>query len=135
MAQIVKATAGAIGYVDLADAEAANLVFASIKNADGKFVKPTIDGAVAALAGAPVNADVTYSPLNPAGAAVYPITSPTYVLVRTTYANQQTLNNVKGFLTFLLTDGQSLAKGNSYAKLPEALRQKALDQLTMIKVG
>ena len=35
---LVKSTDGAIGYVDLADAANADLVYASIKNADGKFV-------------------------------------------------------------------------------------------------
>jgi len=36
--QIVKATAGAIGYVDLSDAKAAGLKFASIKNKAGKYL-------------------------------------------------------------------------------------------------
>ena len=45
VASIVKSTDGAIGYVDLADAKASNLQFAQIKNADGKYQAPTLDGA------------------------------------------------------------------------------------------
>ena len=41
VAQIVKSTKGAIGYVDLSDAKASGLKFASIKNQAGKFVEPT----------------------------------------------------------------------------------------------
>jgi phosphate transport system substrate-binding protein len=135
VAQIVKSTDGAIGYVDLADATSAGLVVAQIQNADGKFVKPTIAGAAAAVAAATVNADLSYDPINPAGADVYPITSPTFLLVRTKYPNQQTLNNVKGFVTFLLNDGQGLAATNNYAKLSDSLRQQALAQLDKITVG
>ncbi|MEP7045814.1 MAG: phosphate ABC transporter substrate-binding protein PstS, partial [Ilumatobacteraceae bacterium] len=38
VAQIVSATNGAIGYVDLSDAKANNLVLASVKNKAGKYV-------------------------------------------------------------------------------------------------
>jgi len=44
----VKSTKGAIGYVDLSDAKATGLLFASIKNQGGKFVEATSDSASAA---------------------------------------------------------------------------------------
>ena len=50
VASIVKDTDGAIGYVDLSDAKATGLKFATVKNKAGKFVEPTLDGASAALA-------------------------------------------------------------------------------------
>ena len=50
MAQIVKDTDGAIGYVDFSDANAAGLSTASIKNQAGEYVAPTLDGASAAVA-------------------------------------------------------------------------------------
>ena len=43
VAQIVKRHDGAIGYVDLSDAMAARLKFASVKNKAGKFVEPTLE--------------------------------------------------------------------------------------------
>jgi phosphate transport system substrate-binding protein len=135
VAQIIKSTAGAVGYVDLSDAKETGLVLASIKNHDGQYVAPTIDGSAAALANAVVADDGTYDPLDAAGAAAYPITSPTYLLVRTSYASQATADNVKGFVTFLLTDGQALAKGVSFTGLPDALKTKALAQLDKVTVG
>jgi phosphate transport system substrate-binding protein len=135
VAQIIKSTAGAIGYVDLSDAEATGLVFASIKNHDGKYVAPTLAGSAAALEGAVVADDLTYDPLDAAGATVYPITSPTYLLVRTAYSSQATADNVKGFITYLLTDGQALAKGVSFSGLPDSLKTKALTQLDKVTVG
>ena len=131
VAQIVKETAGAIGYVDLSDALATKLSTAAIKNKDGKFVAPTLEGATAALANATVKDDLTYSALNTAGVDAYPITASTYVLVYATPASNA--KAIKGWLTFLLTEGQALAKDVDFAPLPETLRTKALAQITQIQ--
>src|SRR4029077_5386711 len=48
VAQIVKSTPGAIGYVDYADAKASGLTFASVKNKAGNFVAPSTASATAA---------------------------------------------------------------------------------------
>ena len=135
VAQIVKATDGAIGYVDLSDAKATGLTFASIKNKAGNYVAATLAGTSAALSGATVGDDLSYSPLNADGADAYPITAPTFVLVRTTYPNQKALDAVKGFLTYLLTDGQGRAEAVDFAKLPDSLRLKSLAQLDKLTVG
>jgi phosphate transport system substrate-binding protein len=135
VAQLIKDNDGAIGYVDLSDAEATQLTFAAIENTAGEYVAPTLDGAQAALEGAVVNEDLSYDPLDAGGAEAYPITSPTYLLVRTSYADQATLDDVKGFVTFLLTEGQDLAAQVSFAKLPTELRDKALAQLDKLTVG
>jgi phosphate transport system substrate-binding protein len=133
VAQIVKDTPGAIGYVDLSDAKATGLSFASIKNKDGQFVQPTLDGATAALANAEVKADLTYSALNTAGAEAYPITASTYVLVYTTISDATKAQAIKGWLTYLLTDGQELAADVDFAPLPAALQEKALAQISKIQ--
>jgi phosphate transport system substrate-binding protein len=135
VAQLVKDNAGAIGYVDLSDAEASGLTYASIKNKAGKFVAPTVAGAAAALEGAVVNDDLTINPLDAAGDAAYPITSPTYVLVRTSYADQAKADSVKGYVTFLITDAQDLAAELSFARISDALVTKGLAQLDKVKVG
>jgi len=41
VAQIVKSTPGAIGYVDYADAKASGLTFADVQNSSGKFIAPS----------------------------------------------------------------------------------------------
>ena len=47
VAQIVKSTPGAIGYVDYATAKASGLTFASVKNKDGNYVAPSPASAAA----------------------------------------------------------------------------------------
>jgi len=132
VATLIKNGDGTIGYVDLSDAKASGLKFASIKNKEGRFVAPTLDGAKAALAGATVKDDVSYDPLNAAGADSYPITSPTYLIVRTKYDDAKKAEAVKGFITYLLNDGTKLAEEVNFAALPDALKTKALAQLDKI---
>lgn len=135
VAQIVKGTNGAIGYVDLSDAKASGLVFASIKNAAGKYVQPTLAGASAALQSATVNADLTYDPLNASGAQSYPITSPTYILVYATQSDTAVGNALKGFLDYIYGPGQALAATVDFAKLPASLLSQAKAQVAKIKVS
>lgn len=133
VAQIVKDTPGAVGYVDLSDANATGLSTASIKNKAGQFVAPTLEGATAALAGAEVKADLTYSALNTDGADAYPITASTYVLVYTTTSDATKAQAIKGWLTYLLTDAQALAADVDFAPLPADLQAKALAQVDQIQ--
>ena len=133
VAQIVKTTSGAIGYVDLSDALASGLTFASIGNKDGMFVQPTLEGASAALAGATINADLTYSALNASGADTYPITASTYVIVYTSISDPTQASAIRGWLNYLLTEGQTLAPEVDFAPLPTALRDRALAQIASIK--
>jgi phosphate transport system substrate-binding protein len=132
VAQAIQQADGSIGYVDFSDATEAKLTFASIKNKSGQWVAPSIEGAAAAVENAEVKDDLTYSPLNTDGATAYPITSPTYVLIRTKYDDQSKAAAVKGFVRYLLTDGQSVAKDVNFAALPSSLQQKAIAQLDKI---
>ncbi len=135
VSQIVKSTGGAIGYVDYSDALAAGLPFASVKNSAGKYVVPSLAGASAALAGITVNADLTYDPINAAGATSYPITSPTWIVVYTNQTNAAKGQALKAFLTFIFSKkGQKLAKTVDFAPLPKELLTKAQAQLSQLVI-
>lgn len=135
VAQIIESTQGSIGYVDFSDADFAGLRSAAIKNKDGKFVAASLSGASAAVAGATLNADLTYDPLDAEGATSYAITAPTYMLVSTTYGDSAKGNAVKGFVKYVLTDGQDLAAYSGFARLPARILAAAIAQLKMVKVG
>lgn len=135
VAQAVKDTKGAVGYVDLSDAKASGLSYAAIKNKAGKFVEATPAGAKAAVEGAEVKDDLTYSPLDASGDAAYPITSPTWILTYAKITDKAKGEAVKGLLNYLLTAGQPLAAEVDYASLPESLQKKAVAQLDKIQVG
>jgi len=134
VAQVVTQTDGAIGYVDLADATAAKLKTASIKNAAGQYIAPTIEGANAAVSASKIGADLTYSPINASGATSYPITSPTWIIVYEKQTDHKKGTLLKNFLNYVLTTGQSLANSNNYASLPSSVRTKAVAQLALLQI-
>jgi phosphate transport system substrate-binding protein len=132
--QVVKSTKGAIGYVDLSDAKASGLKFASVKNKAGKYVEATLEGTSAAVEGATVNADLTYDPLWADGDKAYPIAAPTWILVYENQTDKVKGETIKAFLRTLLTDGQKTAPTIDFAPLSKALADKALAQLDKIKL-
>jgi phosphate transport system substrate-binding protein len=132
VAQIVKTTQGAIGYVDLSDAKAAGLKYAKVKNQAGKFVEPSTESASAAGDGIEIKDNLIFSALNAKGDAVYPITCQSWVIVYAKQTDKAKGAAVKAYLKFLLTDGQKNLKDLDYAPLPKGLREKAVKQLDKI---
>jgi phosphate transport system substrate-binding protein len=132
VAAIIKRAPGAVGYVDLADAKANGLTYASIKNRAGRYVVPTPTSASAAASQVSVRPDLTFSAIWAPGAGSYPITYQSWVLV---YAQQPNANEAKLLLTwigYLLGDGQTLLFGLGYAPLPSSIDQLAVRQLRAI---
>jgi phosphate transport system substrate-binding protein len=134
VAQIVKSTKGAVGYVDLSDAKASGLKYASVKNKSGKFVEPTPAGASAAGEGIDVKSNLVFSALDAKGDKAYPITAQTWVVVYAKQTDRAKGEALKAYLTFLVKDGQSLLSDIDYAPLPKGLQAKALAQVDKVKL-
>jgi len=132
VAQIVKTTAGAIGYVDYSDAKASGLSYASVKNKDGNYVAPSIAGATAAADNATVAPNLTFSSVWTPGATSYPITYQSWDLVFQKQSSANTTKMLKAYIGYLLGDGQKLLPQLNYAPLPASLDQKAVAQLSKI---
>ncbi len=134
VANVIKSTDGAVGYVDFSDARAAGLTFASVKNSAGKFIAPSVAATTAALQGVKLGLDGTYNPLNSPNAKAYPITSPTWMLVYVNQTDPAKGAALKAYLKFVLTDGQKFASAVDFAPLPPAFVKAALAKVTTIKV-
>ena len=132
VAQIVTSTEGAIGYVDLSDAKANNLTFAAVKNKAGKFVEPTLEATSEAAAHVTVKDDLTFFTGWADGDGSYPIAAQTWIIAYTKQADPAKAGAIRGFLTYLLTEGQDLAPTIDYAPLPDELRTKALANVAKI---
>jgi phosphate transport system substrate-binding protein len=135
VAQIVKSTPGAVGYVDYADAKAAGLTYASVKNKAGNYVAPSVDGATSAAQNSTVKPDLTFSAIWTAGAQSYPISAQSYVLVYQSQSSTSTAANLKGYIGYLVGDGQKLLPQLGYAPLPPSIDQQAKAQLSKIGSG
>jgi len=132
VAQIISSTEGAIGYVDLSDAKANNLTFASVMNKAGKYIEPTLDATTAAAEGTKINDDLTFFLGWADGDAAYPIAAQTWIIAYTKQADPAKAEAIRGFLTYLLTDAQKTASDIDYAPLPAELQTTALANIAKI---
>jgi len=132
VAQIVKSTAGAVGYVDYSDAKASGLTYASVKNKDGQYVAPSVQSATTAADNATIAPNLTFSAIWAPGAGSYPVTYQSWVLVYQAQSSANTAKMLQAYLGYLLGDGQKLLSSLNYAPLPASLDQKAKAQLPMI---
>jgi phosphate transport system substrate-binding protein len=132
VAQIVKSTPGAIGYVDYSDAKASGLTYASVKNQAGSYIAPSVESATAAASNVTVKPDLTFSAIWAPGASSYPITYQSWDLVYQAQSSTQTAKGLQAYIGYLLGDGQKLLPQLNYAPLPASLDQKAVAQLSQI---
>jgi phosphate transport system substrate-binding protein len=130
----VKATPGAIGYVELAYARQNKLTMAALKNADGEFVLPSIESTSEAAAGVVVPADFRVSITDAKGKGAYPISSFTYVLVYKDQTDPAKGKAIANFLWWAIHDGQKLAGPLDYAPLPKAVVTKVEQALRGVTV-
>jgi phosphate transport system substrate-binding protein len=130
----VKQTANSIGYVELIYAIQNNLPYANVKNAAGRFIKPSLESTTAAAAGAAKNmpADFRVSITDAPGKDAYPISTFTWLLIPETMQDKAKMNAIKEFMHWMLSSGQNMAGELSYARLPKevvAQEEKALARL------
>ena len=133
VAQIVKSTSGAIGYVDFSTATAYGLSAASVKNSAGSFVAPSTAGATAAASHVTPAADLTFSAVDEPGADSYPITYQSWDLVYSVQPSASDVALLKAYLGYLLSSpGQALLSTLNLAALPSSIDQAAVAQLSKI---
>jgi len=108
--------------------------YASVKNAAGKFVKPSFEGVTAAAAGMKeMPEDFRVSIANGPGDKTYPISSFTWMLIPSQISDPAKKKAITEFLTWMLTEGQKDAQALSYAPLPPAVVAKEKKQIALIK--
>ncbi len=132
VAQIIKSTPGAIGYVDYADAKASGLSYASIKNSSGAYIAPSPSSASAAGNGITVASNLTFHAVDSPNASAYPITYQSWVLVYAMQPNANDAAMLKAYIGYLIGSGQQLLGNLGYAPLPSSLQAQAQAQLSKI---
>jgi phosphate transport system substrate-binding protein len=130
----VKQTPNSIGYVELIYAVQNKMPFADVKNAAGKFVTPSFSSVSAAAANSKdMPADFKVSINDAPGAASYPISTFTWMLIPSQIPDAGKRGAIKAFLKWMITDGQKDAEKLSYAPLPATVVAKEQKQIDLIK--
>ncbi len=129
----IKTMPGAVGYVELIYAVQNKLSCATVKNAAGNFIAPSVKSVAEALDAATIPDDFRFSMVNLAAPKAYPISGATWLLIY-----QQQRDPVKGrklveFLKWAMKDGEAMAPSLDYAPLPPALHKRVLAQIEGIR--
>jgi phosphate transport system substrate-binding protein len=98
-------------------------------------VKASLAGVTAAAAGAAKEMpdDFRVSITNAPGKDAYPISTFTWLLIPAKFSDTAKRDAIKGFVAWMLADGQNYAEGLSYAKLPKEVVAKEKKALTGIQ--
>jgi len=121
VAGLVRQTQNSIGYVELAYAKQNNFTVAHVQNRSGKFIEPSLASTTAAAAGAAaaLAKDVRTPIVNSPAPDAYPIAGLTYLLVYQEQKDDAKARALRDFIAWAISEGQEVAEGLDYAKLPE----------------
>jgi phosphate transport system substrate-binding protein len=125
VANMVKQTEGAIGYVEYAYAKQNNIPYAALKNKDGNVVMPTIQAFQAAATNADwANSKGYYVILtDEPGAESWPITGASFILMHKNPQDPATAAEALKFFDWAYKDGAKLATDLDYVPMPDAVVQ------------
>jgi phosphate transport system substrate-binding protein len=125
MADKVRSEPGSIGYAELQYARDNNILFGTVQNAAGKFVKasPATLTAACNAVEAPSWDKLSASLTNAQGADSYPLTSFSWVYVRKSSENSRRRLALVDLLSWILTKGQQMLPAG-YSQLPTPLLVK-----------
>jgi len=123
MADKVKNTPGSIGYVEYQYAVKNNIPQAAVLNSAGRFAKASTDSMAAACmaAEAPRWNAFSASLANASGPDSYPITSFSWIYLRTSASDSSRASALSDLLHWIYTDGQQYAIQEGYSELPPPL--------------
>ena len=123
MADKVKNTSFSIGYVEYQYAVKGGIAQAAVLNSAGKFVKASSEsiGAACKAAEAPLWNNFSASLPDAPGADSFPITSFSWIYLRTSSSDSARAAALQDFLNWIYTDGQQYAVQEGYSALPPPL--------------
>lgn len=132
---LVQQTPYALGYVELIYAIQNHIPYGKVQNSSGKYIKADLASVTAAAASAANNMpeDFRVSITNAPGATSYPISSFTWLLIPSKIADPAKRDAIKGFLKWMLTDGQNYNEGLAYARLPKAVAAREMKAIALIQ--
>ena len=135
VAGAVKSTPNSIGYVELIYALQQKLPYASLRNADGRYVDATLDSVSKAAVGVTLPDDLRASLTNSANQDAYPIVAMTYLLTYAEVPDHAKALAMARFFWWGTHDGQAYAKDLGYAPLPSDVVSKVEAKIRAITSG
>lgn len=124
VAAFVSRLPASIGYVEYSYAKQNNISYAQMQNRDGQFVSPNEAAFQAAAAGADWENTFYQILNNKPGAASWPISSATYILVHAKQDNAEKGAAALKFFDWAYTNGDKAASDLDYVSLPAPVKER-----------
>ncbi len=134
VSKTVRATVGAIGYIDYNDVQADGLAGVSMKNADGQFVVAGVEGFREAVTRSAWynQGDFSASISDGPGAKTWPLTMGTYIaLPRVSKSSERTERTLR-FIIWSYLRGDALARDARFVPLPAKVQASAYKEISKV---
>jgi phosphate transport system substrate-binding protein len=139
VANIVKQTPGALGYVELIYAIQNRIGYGLVRNKAGNYIEATLQTTTNAAAGAVAsldpNTDFRVSITDADGPQAYPIASFTWLLVPKEMTDMAKARTLLDFVWWAVHDGEKYTTDLAYAPLPARVVQLEEQRLKSITVN
>jgi phosphate transport system substrate-binding protein len=135
MAKGVRDTVGAIGYVDFGYVASYGLSPVQMKNAEGVFLRPSIEAFRAALqrsdwsSQGAFHSTLTEQP----GKNVWPITMGTFVVFPKVSQQPQQTAQALQFIVWSFVNGDALVQAHNFVRLPDRVQAAAFKAITSVR--
>jgi len=120
---LVEQTPYSLGYAELTYCLQNNMLYGTVRNSSGNYIKATLASVTAAAAdnAKKLQKDIRASITNAPGKESYPISSFTYLLVPASIPDAAKREAITAFLGWMLSEGQTQLQAISFAPLPQAM--------------
>lgn len=134
VSEAIKATPGAIAYIDYNYVVQDQLTYAKMSNRDGYVVGPSARSFSAALANSMWKSSARYEEMltDKPGAESWPITMGTFVIVRRQASNIPAMTATLRFFTWAFMKGDQLADGLDFVRLPDSVQARVFKELNSV---
>jgi phosphate transport system substrate-binding protein len=123
---------GSIGYVELAYALQNNIAFATLKNASGNYITPTLASTSKAAEGVTLSDDMKVMLTNSTNPEAYPIVGFTWILVYKNQTDKAKAETLVKMLWWAIHKGQEYTDPLTYARLSSDAVAKAEKEIQSI---
>jgi phosphate transport system substrate-binding protein len=129
----VKQIPGSIGYVELAYALQNDIPYATLKNAAGNYIAPSLAATTKAAEGITLPEDMKVLITNSSNPDAYPIAGFTWILAYVNQTDKDKGTALVNMLWWAIHSGQQYTTPLDYAPLPAAAVTKAENEILTIK--
>jgi len=134
VSKTVRATPGAIGYIDYNYVVDDGLTAVSMQNASGRFVIPGVEGFREAVRNSAwfTKGDFTASINDGPGTDTWPITMGTYIAVPSVTTQSDRTERALRFVTWAFLHGDALARQAKFVPLPDKVQASAYREIARV---